>query len=109
MFLSFPDPKISAERLANHPGPRPVLEGTGMHLGEPTLPLAGYLFVFLAELQRLQRDTVLAIADHIIGEARKFELSNKTITFEELNAAGLKLTEYAKTIVPGDNLVEGGQ
>ena len=87
MFLNFPDPKIAAERVV-----KPHADD-----GETIYPS-----LVLAEMRSFQRDTVVALADYLISEARKFELTNKTITFEELKTAGRKLAEYAKTIVPGD-------
>lgn len=87
MFLNFPSPKISAERLKEH---------------SPE-----HFFVFLSELQRFQRDTIIAVADCLAAAARQCELTNKTVTFEELKAEAKKLLDYANSIVPGDN-ADGG-
>jgi uncharacterized coiled-coil protein SlyX len=54
----------------------------------------------MAELLAFQANTIAALADFLVSEARKFELTNKTITFAELKAAAAKLKEYAQTLAP---------
>ena len=56
----------------------------------------------MAELLAFQANTIDALADFLVSEARKFELTNKTITFVELKAAAAKLKEYAQTLLPTD-------
>jgi hypothetical protein len=54
----------------------------------------------MAQLLVFQADTIAAMADYLIAEARKFELANQTITFAQLKLAGEKLREYAQTVAP---------
>jgi hypothetical protein len=54
----------------------------------------------MAELLAFQAGTIDALADYLISEARKLELTNKTITFADLKAAGAKLREYSEQLCP---------
>jgi uncharacterized coiled-coil protein SlyX len=51
-------------------------------------------------LRTFQANTIDALADYLIAEARKLELTNKTITFADLKAAGAKLREYSEQLAP---------
>jgi hypothetical protein len=81
--IKFPDPALARDRIA-------ALSADEFRLCS-----------IMAELLAFQANTIDAMADYLITEARKFELTNKTITFEELKAAGAKLQEYAQTLAPG--------
>jgi hypothetical protein len=60
------------------------------------------LVSIMAELLAFQANTIDAMADYLVTEARKFELTNRTITFAELKAAGATLRQYAQTLAPTD-------
>lgn len=83
MPLSFPKPEPVAECVKNLPRNDCIL------------------FLIKTELLVFQANTIEALADYLIVEARKFELANKTITFEELKAAAKKLKDYAQELAPG--------
>jgi flagellar basal body rod protein FlgF len=82
MPLKFPDPEVARDRIAALPADEFRVCST------------------MAELLAFQANTIEAMADYLITEARKFELTNKTITFEELKAAGANLKQYAETLAP---------
>lgn len=52
----------------------------------------------LAVVVAFQRSTVLAMADCMITAARQMELTNKTLTFDDLKNEGIKLKELAGRI-----------
>jgi uncharacterized coiled-coil protein SlyX len=54
----------------------------------------------MAELLAFQACTIDALADYLVTEARKLELTNKTVTFDQLKAAAAKLRDYAQTLAP---------
>jgi flagellar basal body rod protein FlgF len=82
MSLEFPNPEVSRDRIAQ-------------------LPADEFrVCSIMAELLAFQANTIEAMADYLISEARKFELTNKTITFAELKAAGATLRQYGETLAP---------
>jgi uncharacterized coiled-coil protein SlyX len=58
------------------------------------------LVSIMAELLAFQAYTIDALADYLVTEARKLELTNKTVTFDQLKAAAAKLRDYAQTLAP---------
>lgn len=66
------------------------------------------LVSIMAELLAFQANTIDALADYLVCEARKLELTNKTITFEEMKAAAKKLKDYAQDLAPASSCAEGG-
>ena len=82
MSLNFPDAAASRDRIAQ-------------------MPADEFRVVsIMAELLAFQANTIDALADYLVSEARKLELTNKTITFAELKAAGATLRQYAETLAP---------
>jgi hypothetical protein len=82
MPLNFPDAAAARDRIA-------------------AMPDDDFRVVsIMAELLAFQAYTIEALADYLVMEARKFELTNKTITFAELKAAGAKLRQHAQTLAP---------
>ena len=53
-----------------------------------------------ANLLAFQADTIYALADFLIIEARKFDLTHNTITPDQLKSFSEKLIEYAATLAP---------
>jgi hypothetical protein len=82
MPLSFPKPEVLRDRIEQIP------EGEFR------------LLSIMAELLVFQAETIEAMADYLISEARKFELTKKNISAEELKAAGELLRAYADTLAP---------
>jgi hypothetical protein len=82
MPLNFPDAAIARDRIAQ--------------LSDDEFRVVS----IMAELLAFQANTIDALADYLVSEARKFELSNKTITFAELKVAGATLRQYAETLAP---------
>ncbi|MBZ5533067.1 MAG: hypothetical protein LAO20_16680 [Acidobacteriia bacterium] len=62
---------------------------------------SGAFFIFLAECQRFQRDTLIAVADAMETGARQLELTKATLTPDELRAEAAKLRQHAERIAPG--------
>jgi hypothetical protein len=88
MSLKFPDPTVTRELLRDIHN-RAVVNGES-HVEDTCLPV----------LVSFQANTIDALADYLIAEARKLELTNKTITFADLKAAGAKLREYSEQLAP---------
>ena len=82
MSINFPDPAVALDRIAKIPADE---------FRQCSI---------MAELLAFQANTIDALADMLVSEARKFELTNKTITFAELKAAGATLRQYAQTLAP---------
>jgi hypothetical protein len=87
MPLNFPRPQRAASRICR----QSFAPSACAACCEPRL---------LAELQSFQASTVEALADYLIVEARKLELTNKTITFEEMKAAAKTLKDHAQELAP---------
>lgn len=82
MSLSFPKPEISRDRIYKMPDDE------------------FRLVSIMAELLSFQADTIEALAAYLISQARKFELTHKTISHEELKSAGEMLRTLAETLAP---------
>lgn len=82
MSLSFPSAEAARDRIAQLPADEFRVVST------------------MAELLAFQANTIDALGDYLIAEARKLELTNKTITFADLKAAGAKLRQHAQTLAP---------
>lgn len=83
MAISFPDPALLAAR------------NDKISLDDPHRHLS-----IMASLLCFQADTIDAVADYLIGEAREMELANRTITFEQLKRLGIALRGHAQKIAP---------
>ncbi len=79
MFVNFPNSKISADRLAPE--------------GQATLTV----WQIQAEIERLQRDTITAVADCMDAAAAQFERLGKSIGPAELRQEAQKLREWKRT------------
>jgi hypothetical protein len=82
MSLKFPSADAARDRIAQ-------------------LPADEFRLVsIMAELLAFQANNIDALADYLVSEARKLELTNKTVSFDQLKAAGAKLRDYAQTLAP---------